>query len=532
MRPQKSNGGPVAALRFDSNPFWRSRRMIRQARNGVVIPYLVLSADGKQVEIVCNPAKLPFEWRMIHCTDGVTWGGTPHVYSGEANGFMVDNFVLEFLRIQGFDAEGNAVTEVSNTIIVPLAAPVLTGVFDDSSLSWTFEDQEGPLPDPVRWNVWVSMDGGATFVLPEDYWAAGNARAFAPDGGSELYFIVGVDAEGREITVRSNAVCPDNSLVKLPAPVLTANPATGELVWTWASEHADPVKWNVWMSFDDGVSFLLEEDYWAAGSARSFAPDGGSESYLVVGVNARGFEITERSNMICPDDVPLPPSTLKNGLLGYWGMDETEGNFLDATGNENDGVLVGESFTRGVAGKVGNALEVTSAAAPQTRVVTPITLACDFSVSMWVKTGNTGWATLVSQTSTGCRGMGLFCYDGGLYFSVYTGDPETLNPGAESGGFSVVGPGINDGNWHHVVCLLNEDSTAMIYVDGVFCDATTGTYSMYPAPDPLMFFENSSCFGQILVGTMDELGVWNRALTLAEVVQLYNAGSGLGFGEL
>jgi len=68
-------------------------------------------------------------------------------------------------------------------------------------------------PDPYRWNVYISLDGGKTYFLIEDYWAYGNKRQFAPDGGSEWMYIVGVDQSGKEVTKHSNAVRPDDAPV-------------------------------------------------------------------------------------------------------------------------------------------------------------------------------------------------------------------------------------------------------------------------------------------------------------------------------
>ena len=81
-----------------------------------------------------------------------------------------------------------------------------------SKSQWTLVETRIPLRlgNPYQWNVYVSLDGGVTFSLPEDYWVSGEGREFAPDGGSELHFIVGVDANGKEITVRSNPICPDD----------------------------------------------------------------------------------------------------------------------------------------------------------------------------------------------------------------------------------------------------------------------------------------------------------------------------------
>ena len=85
-----------------------------------------------------------------------------------------------------------------------LLAPLLVATFPDK-LAWSWVG-----PNPYRWNVWESNDNGATYFLPVGYWMNGTDRAFAPDGGWQLYIVVGVDAAGNEITRRSNAVRPSD----------------------------------------------------------------------------------------------------------------------------------------------------------------------------------------------------------------------------------------------------------------------------------------------------------------------------------
>jgi hypothetical protein len=96
-------------------------------------------------------------------------------------------------------------------------APVLRPAFPDL-LQWDWD-----LPNPYKWNVWMSMDGGNSYILIEDYWMYGDARQFAPDGGGELYYIVGIDETGREITAHSNIVRPDDG----PLPVFVGFPDDG-----------------------------------------------------------------------------------------------------------------------------------------------------------------------------------------------------------------------------------------------------------------------------------------------------------------
>ena len=83
----------------------------------------------------------------------------------------------------------------------------------------------------------------------------------------------------------------------LPAPVLA--PQTPSLaVWTWTA--ANPARWNAYNSLDGGLTYQFDD--WVAGSARQYAPDGGQHPMFIVGVDANGVEITERSNVVRPDD--------------------------------------------------------------------------------------------------------------------------------------------------------------------------------------------------------------------------------------
>ena len=88
---------------------------------------------------------------------------------------------------------------------VLLPAPVLVPALS-SLATW-----EWPYANPARWDAYNSLDGGLTFQFDDS--AAGDARQYAPDGGQHLMFIVGVDASGKEITERSNAVRPDDAII-------------------------------------------------------------------------------------------------------------------------------------------------------------------------------------------------------------------------------------------------------------------------------------------------------------------------------
>jgi hypothetical protein len=80
--------------------------------------------------------------------------------------------------------------------------------------------------------------------------------------------------------------------------------------------------------------------------------------------------------------------------------------------------------------------------------------------------------------------------------------------------------------WHHIV-VVRTSGTANFYVNGVNrgtanwdYDFTDGLWYIGRAQDVENYFLN---------GTLDEIGVWNRALSGPEVIALYNSGTGIAY---
>jgi hypothetical protein len=85
----------------------------------------------------------------------------------------------------------------------------------------------------------------------------------------------------------------------------------------------------------------------------------------------------------------------------------------------------------------------------------------------------------------------------------------------------------NDGQWHHgVVTFDNPNNIVRLFVDGV----QIGTLSTTSNPDntgsqPLRIAGNAQSLTEdFFIGQLDEVGVWNRALTNAEITDLKNNG--------
>jgi hypothetical protein len=83
-----------------------------------------------------------------------------------------------------------------------LPAPVIFPVYP-SLVRW-----EWNYTNPARWNAYISLDGGVSYIF--NGFVNGSGRQYAPDG-NEFIFIVGVDADGKEITHRSNSIRPEDA---------------------------------------------------------------------------------------------------------------------------------------------------------------------------------------------------------------------------------------------------------------------------------------------------------------------------------
>jgi arabinan endo-1,5-alpha-L-arabinosidase len=88
---------------------------------------------------------------------------------------------------------------------------------------------------------------------------------------------------------------------------------------------------------------------------------------------------------------------------------------------------------------------------------------------------------------------------------------------------------ITDDQWHHVVCVYDGGISAKLYFDGVEEASRNSIAATMPTSSAANFSLGAppTGWGAMLNGSMDAVGIWNRALSDAEVTELYNSGTGL-----
>jgi hypothetical protein len=198
-------------------------------------------------------------------------------------------------------------------------------------------------------------------------------------------------------------------------------------------------------------------------------------------------------------------------LVGWWKLDEASGTTaFDSIGTNNGTVYGGATWTTN--GKINGALSfdgtndyVNCGSGPSNYD--------NVTVSVWMKTTTEG--ALVSNRDAG----GTY----GTWFTLFSTNIEIGDGDNSGGGYRHLYFNTNttDNAWHHVV-YTKDGINHTIYVDGA-PDLSFTTYADISQISPLFIGLrwNRSNSPSWFNGTIDEVRIYNRALTADEVHQLY-----------
>ena len=86
----------------------------------------------------------------------------------------------------------------------------------------------------------------------------------------------------------------------------------------------------------------------------------------------------------------------------------------------------------------------------------------------------------------------------------------------------------NDAQWHHLA-FVRQTTNLLFYADGVLDNSNSGAAIINISNNVPLTLGTTVCTGvdgtQPLLGSVDELDLWSRALSPAEIAALYNAGA-------
>jgi hypothetical protein len=212
---------------------------------------------------------------------------------------------------------------------------------------------------------------------------------------------------------------------------------------------------------------------------------------------------------------------LTSGLVDYWPFDAPYVSFVSntatdiASGAKNATFVSMATSSAPVAGKLGQALYFAGVSS-HLNVSNLDSVGGTQTVSFWLKRGRTssgGFEGVIGCNTTGGWGIGI---DGvtinGRLYNGKIGTSAHYTTGT-----------ILDTKWHHVV-QTRDGATVQFYIDGAFdsSQADTDTYSCTSGTATYTIGDINS--GAPLLGTIDDLRVYNRILSTTEITSLYKLG--------
>jgi len=215
--------------------------------------------------------------------------------------------------------------------------------------------------------------------------------------------------------------------------------------------------------------------------------------------------------------VTMDSSSATSGLVGYWKLDESSGatTAADSSGSGNNGTLVNMTpASDWVTGHIGGGLDfdgsndyVNCGNNSSLRITSNITVAA------WVKTRDCGNGQYNPYVTKGDHSYGLqhrqtnrlefFIYHSGNWYPVQYAVTSSFN-----------------NVWHHVAGTYN-GSRVKLYVDGVLRATNNHTGSIASSTYNVELGRCAEDTSRLYNGVLDSVRIYNRALSAAEITQLY-----------
>jgi hypothetical protein len=237
-------------------------------------------------------------------------------------------------------------------------------------------------------------------------------------------------------------------------------------------------------------------------------------------------------------------STLSNGLVGYWKMDETASwsgtlnEVLDSSGNGNHGQAQGATGGKAYqgAGKFGKGgyFDGTDdyVDIPDSSNLRPGN--GSWTVSLWARPPNSNQAEgeMVAKVAPVAGFFLEICGDidcntsGKKFKAKYREDSNTYRAAATSSD-------VADSNWHHLTMVADKAADKLkLYVDGVEAAVSLGGLGSWPniTNTDNLNIGAANTWSQYFTGSLDDVKIWNYALTSEQVKTEFNQGSAVRFG--
>jgi hypothetical protein len=220
-----------------------------------------------------------------------------------------------------------------------------------------------------------------------------------------------------------------------------------------------------------------------------------------------------------PTSTPAPGAPRPSGLVAAYGFDETSGaTVVDSSGNNNTGTL-GAGVARSQ-GRFGGALLFNGDSSVTVPNSASLNLTTGMTLEAWVfPTASTSWATTIMKEQTNGLAYSLYASSSANRPIVYfnTGKSTTRHR-------YLSGPAALPLNtWSHLAATY-DGVTLRLYINGAQVSSQPQTGSIITSTGALRIGGDSA--GEFFRGLIDEIRIYNRALSPSEILTDLNTGVG------
>ncbi|WP_340536699.1 LamG-like jellyroll fold domain-containing protein [Nocardioides sp. GXZ039] len=210
-----------------------------------------------------------------------------------------------------------------------------------------------------------------------------------------------------------------------------------------------------------------------------------------------------------------------DGATAYWRLGEPSGAVAYDWAGAND-AAVGSGVSRGTAGAISGTTDRATTfdgTSAGTAASPPMTTTANLTVEAWVKTTSNRGGKIVGYGSAASGDSGSYdrhlylTNDGRAVFGVWTGATRVVTSS----------PGLNDGQWHHVVGVLDAADGLSLWVDGRRAAADPTTRSAQPfsgrwriGGDNLGGWPNGPS-SNYLAGAIDDVAIYPTSLSRTQI---------------
>jgi hypothetical protein len=204
--------------------------------------------------------------------------------------------------------------------------------------------------------------------------------------------------------------------------------------------------------------------------------------------------------------------TPQNSIISYWSLDESSGNRLD---RYNSNTLYQHNTVPSTTGLINNGIVGNGSGWLETTA--SFDFSGDFSINYWTIPTTNGSQQQFSGTDR--LGLNFNVTNSYIYYGIT--DVRTFAEYFPPGGIPT--------NAWSMATLVRYRNYISMYLNGVLVAGPSYNGGNYSSVIALLAIPGGAYVGASNGTKMDEVGIWKRALTNAEVTNLYNNGHGVNY---